>query len=320
MGKIEKNKVLVFGGGRWARQIIKEIVSNFKNKFDIVVVTPNNSMEMKNWINSNNFSSVKINKSIPKINNNYLVSIVANSVKDHYSSAKKSLKNKIPTLVEKPVTLSKLQTKNLIEEAKKNKVKLFSSNILLFSSNIFSFLKEIKEKNKIQSITIHWKDPIKEIRYGEIKKSDLSIPIYADYLPHILPIIWKLTNKKDIQLVSHRFYEDQSKVKLNFLANNILCYVTLDRAFTKRVRVIKIENERSNDLFDFHSPEPELYSNNKKNNHYKPNIKDRPLAKMLRSLFNCAENNSNNHKLDIELSLKTNEMIDHISNIEKINK
>ena len=194
---------------------------------------------MKKWISLNNFSSVRVNKNIPKSKNNFFASIVANAVKDHYSSAMKSLKNKIPTLVEKPVTLSQLQTKDLIYEAKKNNVNLFTSNIFLFSHNVLSFFDRINKKSKIRSIKIYWKDPLKEIRYGEVKKSDLSIPIYADYLPHILPFIRKLTNKKSITLASARFSKDDNKVVFNFVANNIKCHVILDRAATKRVRVIK---------------------------------------------------------------------------------
>ena len=306
MSNLKKHNILLFGGGRWARQIIREIVTNFKNKYNIVVITPRNSIEMKKWIRLNNFSSVRVNKNIPKLKNNFFASIVANSVNDHYLSAIKSLKNKIPTLVEKPVTLSQSQTKKLIYEAKKNNVKLFTSNVFLFSHNIISFLDKIKKKSKIRLIKIYWKDPLKEIRYGEMKKSDLSIPIYADYLPHILPFIWKLTNQKNIKLTSHRFSKDENKVKFNFLANYIKCHITLDRAAIKRVRLIKIDSERSTFTFNFHTS--------------KPKFNDRPLAKMLKTFFICAEKNINNHKLNIELSLKINQMMDQILYKKKLIK
>ena len=41
---------------------------------------------------------------------------------------------------------------------------------------------------------------------------------------------------------------------------------------------------------------------------------------MLKTFFICAEKNINNHKLNIEFSLRINEIIDQILNIKKISK
>ena len=69
--------------------------------------------------------------------------------KTHYKLVKMCLKNRVNVFCEKPLCLSLLQAKKLILIAKKNKVKLYVSDIYNFYTDEKGFLKKSLSDNNV---------------------------------------------------------------------------------------------------------------------------------------------------------------------------
>ena len=66
---------------------------------------------------------------------------------------------------------------------------LATAQVFLFASYVETFSKIIANENEIISINVLWKDPQSEKRYGEVKSYDPGLPLYLDWMPHILSIL-----------------------------------------------------------------------------------------------------------------------------------
>jgi predicted dehydrogenase len=115
--------------------------------------------------------------------------IVANAARDHFSVAKRALENRIPVLVEKPVTLTYSDTQTLVQISRQNETLFATAHVFLFARFIDKFSGFVAKSGAVTSIRIRWSDPKAEERYGEKKSFDPSLPIYVDLIPHALSVI-----------------------------------------------------------------------------------------------------------------------------------
>lgn len=311
-------EILVFGGGRWSRQIIQELLLILNKNFNITIISPRNFENMIEWSKRElETDRVIIKKSFLPNEKKYIASIIANSVTDHYLSAKISLENYIPTIIEKPVTNSSYQTKQLIEFAHQQLTILCSANVFLYSNNIELFSKYISKKDKIDNFEFIWTDPQNETRYGEIKKSDTSISVYANYLPHVISICKILFATDQFAIKNIKMLENNNQAIIEVKINNIICLIKLNRNGNKRQRIIKMKSQNDEIRFDFTDETPKLFINNIKDINYEFDKNDRPLSKMLGTFLKSAETSCYESNLDINFGLKINEIINELDNLTK---
>mgnify|MGYP001166269222 FL=1 len=120
--------------------------------------------------------------------------IVATPTKSHYQISKKIIENKIPVLVEKPVTTNISNLKKLIELAKKNNT-VFRAGLIETCNPIFSYLKDNINIDEFELIHIKRHSPKpSDGRELEDVLFDLSI--------HDISVLYSLFGFKKIELVS----------------------------------------------------------------------------------------------------------------------
>ena len=117
---MQKIKVSLIGYGYWGPKLARNFQnSNFFNLVSIVDASSKNLKKAKK-----DFPLVQVSKNyndILKIQNISLV-IIASPTKTHFKFAKFALENKKHVLVEKPLSTSLKEVKNLENLAKKNKI------------------------------------------------------------------------------------------------------------------------------------------------------------------------------------------------------
>ena len=101
----DKKKIAIFGGGRWARVLLKILLENTNSSYTFTVHTKYLD-NILSWASDNNFSSRLIvsNKDPVLADGSYKAAIVANSARSHKKKTIMALNAKIPVLVEKPMT------------------------------------------------------------------------------------------------------------------------------------------------------------------------------------------------------------------------
>lgn len=180
--------IILFGGGRWARvwlETLNILVSSFVR---ISVISPHNAKGMFAWVLARKLEDrIQVFDIFPKVNTDeFSVALVANSACDHEKAIEWALLHRFPVLVEKPITSNFYSTQKMIDLANKNKTYLASANVFLFTNYMQDFLKIVLKNGSPQSLKIIWIDPQEESRYGEKKSYDSGLPIFADWLPHIV--------------------------------------------------------------------------------------------------------------------------------------
>ena len=308
-------KILVYGGGRWAKQIIQELSIISQGSIELHIISPKNYLNMKKWIiekGLDQFAFSYKNKSI--CNENYFAAIIVNSASDHFRDTKATLEKGIPTLVEKPVTLSYKNTKTLKNLSEKSQTLLCAANVFLFSKRIKIFSNYINSISNQYNIDITWTDPESELRYGELKRQDLSIPAHADYLPHILSILKLMTSNNLFHLDCCKLSKDTNMAKINLSIGDIICKIDLKRNADSRKRKIKIKMVKNYILLDFHDDDYKVFKNENLTKVLKSDENDKPLRKMLETFINCIENNIVNEYLSIDFGVNVNKLIEEVSN------
>ncbi len=120
---------------------------------------------------------------------------IATPNKTHYQIVKKCLNLKVNVFCEKPLTESFLNSKNLFKIAKKNKVKLFVSDIYSFHN---------KKINKLKS---------KNIVYRSKKVKGRDSEFLNRFMYHDISILYKLIKNTKIRKLE--FYQNKKRKLFN---------------------------------------------------------------------------------------------------------
>ena len=304
--------IAIVGGGRWAR-VLTEVLSEIVSK-DIVIsiYSLHNGKGMISWVLEKKFrQSVTVYDDFPNLSNHKVdAMIVANSASDHVIAIQKSLNSKIPVLVEKPVTMSYSSTLQMVKLAQEKKTFLASAHVFLFNRYLSNFSQLVFDSGGLKSIQIEWSDPISENRHGEQKNFDPSLPIFFDLLPHILSIINVIVGKKSIQYTNLIFHKGGSEVEIELMLEGVFCSVNLARNSNVRKRIINIMSDQHLQL-DF-SQEPGVIKKESLNitGDEKWDLDIKPVAQMLSAFLVQSAGGKADLRLDIDLGLEANKLID----------
>ena len=162
--------IIIFGGGRWTRVIIKVLSELIKSDCYIYIHTKNCHNAMKKWVMKENLShKVFVIKNLNTINSKNIKNvIISNSPKDHFKRASWALKNNLDVLIEKPLCINKKEFMYLKKLSSASKGKLCAANVFRYLPSLEIYKDLIPGINKINKINITWIDPVGEQRYGEI--------------------------------------------------------------------------------------------------------------------------------------------------------
>ena len=307
-------KIAIFGGGRWSKILLDILIKNTKSNIEFSVHTKHLVDEMLQWSKTNNYiDRITITSTDPNLDQKYFGAVVVNSAKYHKEKALLAIKSRIPVLVEKPMTPTFTETKELIDLAQDYDTQLLSSWVFRYAKYIDNFIASIKEFEPIQEVDIIWTDPINENRNGEIKTFDRAIPLFEDVMPHLLSILSKVLNCNDFKFQNSLIRRGGASIEILLLSGNVKCNLKIQRNASQRVRKILI-NSRKDVFLDF-SNEPGVIKIKDKEyiGDSEWDKSPRPLTMMIIDFLEAIDNKkSSNKNLDNNLALTVSRLNDEV--------
>ena len=214
-----------------------------------------------------------------------LVSI-ATPTFSHYEIAKFFLKNKIPVLVEKPLTQDLKEAKKLIATSKKNRTLLFVGHVERYNNAYLAIKKIIKNPLFIEC---H--------RLSPYPHRSLDISVVLDLMIHDLDIILyllkdsvKKIDAKGVKVLSST--EDIANARITF-KRGCVANITASRISQKKERKIRIFMPQAYISLDYAQQTVEIYKRLKTKITKKllPISKEEPLKKEIADFVNLVTKN-----------------------------
>ena len=268
----------LIGYGRWGKILYKNIYENKNLKLKVIFY--NKSIDKKN---------IKSDVVLSKRYNNYnyqsiqLVFIAANA-ELNYKLCKFYLRKKINVFVEKPISISEKNLKELISIAKQNKCILHVDYIHLFNKNFINFSKIVKREIK-KNLQANIK-----IKMGSNFFKKKKIDSFWDWGAHVFSILSKLLNIKKIKVISFKknftnSYKVNYKIILSYEETKV--YLIFGNNF--RSKKIKVTYKDKNNYYEYGDS---YYLKSKKNklNSLK-SFNDSPLQKSINQVSKNIINN-----------------------------
>jgi len=309
--------IAIIGGGRWARVLTETVSSIVSSKTQISIYSAHNANAMSLWVLEKYFKQdVYVYSDISKLEAHKIdAAIVVNAARDHVLITEKIIRLGIPVLVEKPVTLSYAETRRLVRLANEKGVLFAAAHVFIFARYVENFSHLASNLGKIKSIHVNWTDPKSESRHGESKQYDQGLPIFYDWLPHVLSIIAALTNSTSIKDINTYFYKGGAHVEIEFMLDHVFCHIKLVRNDNARCREFKVVADQALKL-DF-SDEPGIIYNTEYSisGDEKWDVEKRPAAQMLSTFLIQAAGGDNDKRLDIDIGLRANRSIDRVASL-----
>lgn len=306
------DNVAVIGGGRWARVLTEVLCDLVPVGVKLSVHSPRNSKSMMTWVSERGLEKrISVSSSLPRFPSDASNAIiVANAARDHENSVEWALTQGYPVLVEKPVCLNLDAAQRLASLALARKVYLATAHVFLFARYIEAFSKLVTDENKIVSIRVLWMDPQSESRHGEVKSYDPGLPVYADWLPHVVSILGTFVIGTDLLCERLDFLKGGAHLKINLIYGQIPCDIELVRNGNSRQRVIEVVTEQKKMTLDFGKEPGTIYSDAtplSPDNDW--SVQPRPVAKMLATFLQGAAGGSRDSRLDMSIGLSASHVI-----------
>ena len=305
--------VFVIGGGRWARVLLEVTCSLTPVSVKIYVCSPRNFTSMEEWVLATGLGDrIQVRSDYPKtISCKNGAVIVANAAYHHEKAIKWALYQRLPVLVEKPVTLSFSATQRMVDLANSQRTYFATAHVFLFASYIENFSKLVSSQGGIVSIRVLWTDPRIECRYGETKNYDAGLPVYADCLPHIISILSTFIIRPAKLSENIGFFRGGEHLRINLLYGQISCLIEMARNQDSRQRIIEVNTEKRKITLDFSREPGVIYTDSEGQCGDKYwNHKPKPVSNMLSAFLQTAAGGNSDSRLDHSIGLTANQLID----------
>jgi hypothetical protein len=282
--------VAVIGGGRWARVIVRVLAELLPRDSELAVYSRANAHGMETWVRTLGIRRpIQVSADWPGAAKPPFAAIIANAAGDHFAAARHLLSAGIPVLVEKPLALDPAQAAELVRVADERGVPLASSQVFLFARYLTAFAAQLGSVGALEALEIEWTDPAGEVRHGESKRYDPDLPLAADTLPHIVPIIEKVTSRLPLRVLRRVPDPAGKRLELELDVPGIACRVSLAREAPARLRRIIAAAGGARSVLDF-SVEPGTIATHAGVANADPgwSTGPRPLASMLKAFLDWA--------------------------------
>lgn len=314
-------RVSVIGGGRWGR-ILTEIACHIlPTTTDIYLYSPGNAVGMKTWASATETTKrIKVFRQFPEmvVDSATHAVIVVNAVRDHAKAIAAALTAGADVLVEKPMTMDYATAVELTALATQHNRVLAPAHVFLFARYLTTFTEMVRRDNIIRSIDFTWTDPRLEKRYGEQKMYDQGLPVFADWLPHILPVISKIVQGTIQKLHISELTNGGATVKLDLVIDNTNCTITMKRNGSERIRLMKVLTDQNQYILDFSSEPGYIIAGSQKiSSDPLWETEDRPATAMIRTFLSNTATRRFDHRFDIDIGLEVLRVIDEMAVIYK---
>ncbi|MFA5007635.1 MAG: Gfo/Idh/MocA family oxidoreductase [Candidatus Omnitrophota bacterium] len=214
-----------------------------------------------------------------------LVSVAVPTI-NHFKIAQFFLKNKIPVLVEKPITQELREAESLIKTACANKTILFVGHVERYNNAYLAIKKTVK---KPLFIECH--------RLSPYPNRSLDVSVVLDLMIHDLDIILDLVRSnvkkveaKGVKVLSKK--EDIANARITF-ENGCVANITASRISAKKERKIRIFLSHCYISLDFAEQHAEIYQKIKNQITRQSLVidKEEPLKKEILDFVRLVKNN-----------------------------
>lgn len=193
-----KNKICVIGGGRWGQNHIKTL-SALGALAAIVEANPQRLAQL-----TEQYPSVKGYTSIDQaIDAAYAGYTIATPAETHFTIAEKIISRGFNVLIEKPMTMTALQSEELVELAEKTGSRLMVGHVLLFHPAIIK-IKQTVESGKIGDLFYLYST---RLNLGTIRTEE---SVFSSFAPHDISVLDYIIGKPaiDIQAKGTKFLQE----------------------------------------------------------------------------------------------------------------
>ena len=307
------DRVSVIGAGRWARVMIETLCGILPVSIEISVHSPGNAMKMSDWVMEQGLNGrVHVFSEWPQYTSTKSsAAIVVNAASDHERTVEAMLSAGIPVLVEKPMASSEFAAQRLVDIAHSRNIPFATAHIFLFAKYLNLFACHVAKAKDIPGVRLVWADPKSENRYGEKKRYDPGLPIFADWLPHVLSILGLIVPDVSQRCDGLEFHRGGAHLKLKLMLGDIPCHVELIRNDEQRQRVIEVTTEGDMLQLDFTNEPGTIMSGSRTiEGDADWGGNKRPLAQMLISFLKWAAGGEFDDRLDAMIGLQACKVID----------
>lgn len=309
-------RVAVIGGGRWARVLTEVVCGLVPTSVEISVHSPHNARSMSVWASENlPRGRVSVSAEWPSFASaSSSAVIVANAAKDHEKAVEWCISSGVPVLVEKPISLTANGALRLVQLADRANVRLAPAHVFLFAGYVARFATMIGESGKPKDAGIRWTDPRHESRYGEPKRYDPGLPIFADWLPHIVSLLSTIFPQLPNRFENLRVLKGGSQMELDLMVGDTRCSIEMTRDSDLRRREFEVATDGGTFRLDF-SREPGSITRASKTLPGEDELGQRPspAAAMLSAFLRWAAGGAQDPRFDTGVALAACQMIDLVA-------
>jgi predicted dehydrogenase len=310
------DNIAIIGGGRWARVIVSVLCELVSSDVNISMHFRHNMDSMVAWVKKQGLADrINLSSEWPQFSSpSSSAIIVANAARDHAAAVEHALSIGASVLVEKPIAINSTAAEKLAKLARKGNGQIAAAQVFLFARYIENFSKLITSSGPVDAIFVDWADPKIEQRYGETKQYDAGLPLFADWLPHILPILDTLLPTLPDEYSQLKVSRGGATIELELKADKIPCVVRLERNASYRKRTIQVIIEGKPAKLDF-SKEPGVinFAQSSTTGDEFWNSGKKPLACMLSAFLALSTSTDHDARFDIGTGLQACRIIDKIT-------
>ncbi len=305
------DRVAVVGGGRWAR-VILDVLCDLLPMHVALTVHTRAGGAVREWQAEHpRRNRIELGESLPATDVGAV--IVANAARDHVAAAESALRAGSFVLVEKPLTPRFAATRDLLNRAAATGGRLAAAHVFLFARYVENFAAAMAVAGRPEAVEFIWTDPALEERHGEVKRYDAGLTVFADWLPHVLPILATFLPAWPASARLSAVRGGGAEVDLELEGTGVPCQVHLARNAAGRRRILQVRAAGEMCELDF-STEPGTLSVGGTARDADPEWATcrRPLARMLAAFLAWSAGATRDPRLDPAAGLRCSQLVEEL--------
>jgi predicted dehydrogenase len=243
------------------------------------------------------------------------VALVVNSAHEHRSSVESVLDAGYHAVCEKPLTVSRHDTLEVLARAAALGRKLFCTNTYLFADYLDVLRRDWLQGRTFSELELTWADARREIRHGEAKSYDSSVPVIVDVLPHVATIVLATHGEWSFDRSRIAVAQGGSDVVAQFGGDDLTVRARTARNSARRARLLRFSGPEGEVTLDFAAEPGVVRLDQEKEVCVDPawESKPKPIAQMLHSVKAYFEGGVLDERLSADAALLGNDLIDGVA-------